>query len=84
MIDIALRRDCSWETFQAVGGLLPEPVWSAWDGTVEFCALAYEHYIAICSLRPTFRYIGNVAIDFATGAVWHRRQLFVVTPTTIE
>ncbi|KAI4999243.1 hypothetical protein ZWY2020_003832 [Hordeum vulgare] len=31
-----------------------------------------------------FRYLGDVSIPSATGAVWHRRQLFVATPTTIE
>ncbi|KAL8120042.1 uncharacterized protein LOC141724589 isoform X1 [Apium graveolens] len=30
------------------------------------------------------RYLGDVAIPCATGAVWQRRQLFVATPTTIE
>ena len=75
---------CSWETFQPVGSLLPQPEWTAWDQTVEYCALAYQHYIVICSLRPQFRYLGDVAIAYATGAVWQRRQLFVATPTTIE
>ncbi|XVE78705.1 hypothetical protein DITRI_Ditri14bG0000100 [Diplodiscus trichospermus] len=74
----------SWETFQPVGGLLPQPEWTAWDQTVEYCALAYQHYIVICSLRPQFRYLGDVAIAYATGGVWQRRQLFVATPTTIE
>ncbi|KAL6517843.1 hypothetical protein OROMI_033544 [Orobanche minor] len=74
----------SWETFQAVGGLLPQPEWTAWDQTVEYCAFAYQQYIVISSLRPQFRYLGDVAIPFATGAVWHRRQLFVATPTTVE
>ncbi|KAH9782399.1 WD REPEATS REGION domain-containing protein [Citrus sinensis] len=74
----------SWETFQPVGGLLPQPEWTAWDQTVEYCAFAYQHYIVISSLRPQYRYLGDVAIPYATGAVWHRRQLFVVTPTTIE
>ena len=75
---------CSWETFQPVGSLLPQPEWTAWDQTVEYCALAYQHYIVICSLRPQFRYLGDVASAYATGAVWQRRQLFVATPTTIE
>ncbi|KAK6119119.1 hypothetical protein DH2020_047127 [Rehmannia glutinosa] len=74
----------SWETFQPVGGLLPQPEWTAWDQTVEYCAFAYQQYIVISSLRPQFRYLGDVAIPFATGAVWHRRQLFVTTPTTVE
>lgn len=74
----------SWETFQPVGGLLPQPEWTAWDQTVEYCAFAYQEYIVISSLRPQFRYLGDVAIPFASGAVWHRRQLFVATPTTIE
>lgn len=74
----------SWETFEPVGGLLPQPEWTAWDQTVEYCAFAYHHYIVISSLRPQYRYLGDVAIPYATGAVWHRRQLFVVTPTTIE
>ncbi|XP_022959845.1 uncharacterized protein LOC111460785 [Cucurbita moschata] len=74
----------SWETFQPVGALLPQPEWTAWDQTVEYCALAYQHYIVISSLRPQYRYLGDVAIPYATGAVWHRRQLFVATPTTIE
>ncbi|KAH6825903.1 Transducin/WD40 repeat-like superfamily protein [Perilla frutescens var. hirtella] len=74
----------SWETFKPVGGLLPQPEWTAWDQTVEYCAFAYQHYIVISSLRPQFRYLGDVAIPFATGAIWHRRQLFVATPTTIE
>ncbi|KAL2513781.1 Transducin/WD40 repeat-like superfamily protein [Forsythia ovata] len=74
----------SWETFQPVGGLLPQPEWTAWDQTVEYCAFAYQQYIVISSLRPQFRYLGDVAIPYATGAVWHRRQLFVATPTTIE
>lgn len=74
----------SWETFQPVGGLLPHPEWTAWDQTVEYCAFAYPHYIVISSLRPQYRYLGDVAIPYATGAVWHRRQLFVATPTTIE
>ncbi|CAK9309854.1 unnamed protein product [Citrullus colocynthis] len=74
----------SWETFQPVGGLLPQPEWTAWDQTVEYCAFAYQHYIVISSLRPQYRYLGDVAIPYATGAVWHRRQLFVATPTTIE
>ncbi|KDO46911.1 hypothetical protein CISIN_1g000685mg [Citrus sinensis] len=74
----------SWETFQPVGGLLPQPEWTAWDQTVEYCAFAYQHYIVISSLCPQYRYLGDVAIPYATGAVWHRRQLFVVTPTTIE
>ncbi|KAE8697074.1 Transducin/WD40 repeat-like superfamily protein isoform 2 [Hibiscus syriacus] len=74
----------SWETFQPVGNLLTQPQWTAWDQTVEYCALAYQHYIVICTLRPQFRYLGDVAIAYATGAVWQRRQLFVATPTTIE
>ncbi|XP_031255041.1 uncharacterized protein LOC116113026 isoform X3 [Pistacia vera] len=74
----------SWETFQPVGGLLPQPEWTAWDQTVEYCAFAYQQYIVISSLRPQYRYLGDVAIPYATGAVWHRRQLFVATPTTIE
>ncbi|MBA0880401.1 hypothetical protein Goshw_025958 [Gossypium schwendimanii] len=74
----------SWETFQPVGGLLPQPEWTAWDQTVEYCAFAYQHYIVISSLRPQYRYLGDVAIAYATGAVWQRRQLFVATPTTIE
>ncbi|KAG0461172.1 hypothetical protein HPP92_021469 [Vanilla planifolia] len=74
----------SWETFQPVSGLLAQPEWMAWDQTVEYCAFAYQQYIVISSLRPQFRYLGDVAIPAATGAVWHRRQLFVVTPTTIE
>ncbi|XP_010913344.1 uncharacterized protein [Elaeis guineensis] len=74
----------SWETFQPVSGLLSQPEWTAWDQTVEYCAFAYHQYIVISSLRPQYRYLGDVAIPFATGAVWHRRQLFVATPTTIE
>ncbi|XAR56203.1 hypothetical protein NMG60_11036585 [Bertholletia excelsa] len=74
----------SWETFQPVGDFLPQPEWTAWDQTVEYCAFAYQQYIVISSLRPQFRYLGDVAIPHATGAVWHRRQLFVATPTTIE
>ncbi|XP_015576015.2 uncharacterized protein LOC8262807 isoform X3 [Ricinus communis] len=74
----------SWETFEPVGGLLPQPEWTAWDQTVEYCAFAYQQYIVISSLRPQYRYLGDVAIPYATGAVWHRRQLFVATPTTIE
>ncbi|XP_077251027.1 transducin/WD40 repeat-like superfamily protein [Tasmannia lanceolata] len=74
----------SWETFQPVSGLLSQPEWTAWDQTVEYCAFAYHQYIVISSLRPQYRYLGDVAIPCATGAVWHRRQLFVATPTTIE
>lgn len=74
----------SWESFEPVGGLLPQPEWTAWDQTVEYCAFAYQQYIVISSLRPQFRYLGDVAIPYATGGVWHRRQLFVATPTTIE
>lgn len=74
----------SWETFQPVGDLLPQPEWTAWDHTVEYCAFAYQHYIVISSLRPQYRYLGDVAIPNATGGVWQRRQLFVATPTTIE
>lgn len=74
----------SWETFQPVGGLLPQPDWTAWDQTVEYCAFGYPQHIVICSLRPQFRYLGDVAIPYATGAVWQRRQLFVATPTTVE
>ncbi|KAI9194407.1 hypothetical protein LWI28_005670 [Acer negundo] len=74
----------SWETFLPVGGLLPQPEWTAWDQTVEYCAFAYQQYIVISSLRPQYRYLGDVAIPHATGGVWHRRQLFVATPTTIE
>ncbi|CAL0311176.1 unnamed protein product [Lupinus luteus] len=74
----------SWETFQPVGGLLPQPEWTAWDQTVEYCAFAYHQYIVMSCLRPQYRYLGDVAIPYATSAVWHRRQLFVVTPTTVE
>ncbi|CAA0806558.1 Transducin/WD40 repeat-like superfamily protein [Striga hermonthica] len=74
----------SWESFEPVGGLLPQPEWTAWDQTVEYCAFAYQQYIVISTLRPQFRYLGDVAIPHATGGVWHRRQLFVATPTTIE
>ncbi|KAL4564647.1 hypothetical protein LXL04_028714 [Taraxacum kok-saghyz] len=74
----------SWESFQPVGGMLTQPEWTAWDQTVEYCAFAYPNYISISSLRPQYRYLGDVAIPHATGAVWHRRQLFVATPTTIE
>ncbi|GAB2248105.1 hypothetical protein Droror1_Dr00007987 [Drosera rotundifolia] len=74
----------SWETFQPIGTLLPHPEWTAWDQTVEYCAFGYQQYIVISSLRPQYRYLGDVAIPFATSAVWHRRQLFVATPTTIE
>lgn len=74
----------SWETFQPVSGLLSQPEWAAWDQTVEYCAFAYHQYIVISSLRPQYRYLGDVAIPSATSGVWHRRQLFVATPTTIE
>ncbi|KAL6964537.1 hypothetical protein U1Q18_035589 [Sarracenia purpurea var. burkii] len=74
----------SWESFQPVGGLFPQPEWTAWDQTIEYCAFSYPQYIVISSLRPQYRYLGDVAIPHATGAIWHRRQLFVATPTTIE
>ncbi|KAL3678157.1 hypothetical protein R1sor_021113 [Riccia sorocarpa] len=74
----------SWETFRPVSPMLPQPEWTAWDETVEYCALAYNRYIVIASLRPQYRYLGSVAINCATGGVWHRRQLFIATPTTIE
>ncbi|XP_020098535.1 uncharacterized protein LOC109717272 isoform X1 [Ananas comosus] len=74
----------SWETYQPVSGLFAQPEWTAWDQTVEYCAFAYHQYIVIASLRPQFRFLGDVSIPFATGGVWHRRQLFVATPTTIE
>ncbi|KAL2642182.1 hypothetical protein R1flu_009769 [Riccia fluitans] len=74
----------SWETFRPVSPMLPQPEWTAWDQTVEYCALAYNRYIVIASLRPQYRYLGSVAINSATGGVWHRRQLFIATPTTIE
>ena len=81
---LATFDSCSWETYQPVSGLLAQPEWTVWDQTVEYCAFAYQQYIVISSLRPQFRYLGDVSIPFATGAVWHRRQLFVATPTTIE
>eukprot|EP00271_Cylindrocystis_brebissonii_P014334 TRINITY_DN35657_c0_g1_i1.p1 TRINITY_DN35657_c0_g1~~TRINITY_DN35657_c0_g1_i1.p1 ORF type:complete len:1559 (+),score=320.88 TRINITY_DN35657_c0_g1_i1:569-5245(+) len=74
----------SWDTFQPISPLLPQPEWTSWDPAVEHVALAYPSYIVIAALRPQFRYLGNVAIEAATGGVWHRRQLFLATPTTIE
>ena len=74
----------SWETFKPIGALLPQPEWTAWDETVEYCAFAYPQYVVIASLRPQYRYLGNVAIVGSTGGVWHRRQLFLATSTTIE
>ncbi|ERN10706.1 hypothetical protein AMTR_s00027p00057390 [Amborella trichopoda] len=43
-----------------------------------------QQYIVISSIRPQYRYLGDVAIPSAVSRVWHRRQLFVVTPTAIE
>lgn len=74
----------SWETFKPVGGLRPQPEWTSWDQTVEYCAFGYPQYVVVSSLRPQFRYLGNVAIAESTGGVWHRRQLFLATATTIE
>ncbi|KAG6555176.1 hypothetical protein Mapa_003215 [Marchantia paleacea] len=74
----------SWETYRPVSPMLPQPEWTAWDETVEYCALAYNRYVILSSLRPQYRYLGSVAINSATGGVWHRRQLFIATPTTIE
>ncbi|KAH7286232.1 hypothetical protein KP509_33G065100 [Ceratopteris richardii] len=74
----------SWETYKPVGGLMPQPEWTSWDQTVEYCAFGYTQYVVISSLRPQYRYLGNVAIVGSTGGVWHRRQLFLATPTTIE
>ncbi|CAM6114633.1 unnamed protein product [Calypogeia fissa] len=74
----------SWENFKPVSQMLPQPEWTAWDQTVEYCALAYQRYIVIAALRPQYRFLGTVAIGSATGGVWHRRQLFISTPTTIE
>lgn len=74
----------SWESFEPVGGPLMQPEWSAWDPSVEYCALAYASCVVIATLRPQFRYLGNVAIKAATSGVWHRRQLFLTTPTSIE
>ncbi|KAL4187528.1 hypothetical protein AMTRI_Chr09g19440 [Amborella trichopoda] len=74
----------SWETYEPVSTLLSQPEWTAWDQTVEYCAFAYQQYIVISSLRPQYRYLGDVAIPSAVSGVWHRRQLFVVTPTAIE
>ncbi|MQL83767.1 hypothetical protein Taro_016271 [Colocasia esculenta] len=58
----------SWETFQPVSGLLSQPEWTAWDQTVEYCAFAYNQHIVISSLRPQYRYLGDVAIPCATDA----------------
>ena len=76
--------DCSWESFKPVSPPLPQPLWSAWDPVVEYCAFAYDSHVVVATLRPQFRCIGHVAIPGATGATWHRRQLFLVTPTTVE
>ncbi|GAB4840696.1 hypothetical protein Ancab_021463 [Ancistrocladus abbreviatus] len=65
-------------------GPLPYPEWTIWDQTVEYRAFAYQQYIVISSLRPQYRYLGNVAIPHATSPVWHRRQLVMATPTTVE
>ncbi|KAJ9550689.1 hypothetical protein OSB04_014734 [Centaurea solstitialis] len=71
----------SWESFQPVGGMLPQPEWTAWDQTVEYCAFAYQQYIAISSLRPQYRYLGDVAIpmplvQFGIGGsfLWPHQQ----------
>ncbi|KAJ4877700.1 Transducin/WD40 repeat-like superfamily protein [Raphanus sativus] len=61
----------SWENFEPVGGMLPQLEWAAWDQTAEYCAFSYQQYMVISSLRPQYRYLGNVAISHATGAVWH-------------
>ncbi|GJP32877.1 hypothetical protein CLOM_g17469 [Closterium sp. NIES-68] len=74
----------SWETFKPVSGMLPEPEWAAWDPIVEYCAFAYATHIVIATLRPQFRCLGHVAVRGATGGTWHRRQLFLATPTSVE
>ncbi|CAI7819752.1 unnamed protein product [Closterium sp. NIES-54] len=74
----------SWETFKPVSGMLPEPHWTAWDPIVEYCAFAYATHIVVATLRPQFRCLGHVAVRGATGGTWHRRQLFLATPTSVE
>ncbi|CAI5475105.1 unnamed protein product [Closterium sp. Yama58-4] len=74
----------SWETFKPVSGMLPEPHWTAWDPIVEYCAFAYATHIVVATLRPQFRCLGHVAVKGATGGTWHRRQLFLATPTSVE
>ncbi|CAI5501645.1 unnamed protein product, partial [Closterium sp. Naga37s-1] len=74
----------SWESFKPVSGMLPEPHWTAWDPIVEYCAFAYATHIVVATLRPQFRCLGHVAVRGATGGTWHRRQLFLATPTSVE
>ncbi|KAI3756377.1 hypothetical protein L1987_56197 [Smallanthus sonchifolius] len=77
--EFALIRD--GKAFNLLGGMLARPEQTAWDQKVEYYAFAYQQYIAISSLIPQYRYLGDVAIPHATGVVWQQRQLFVATPT---
>eukprot|EP00899_Mesostigma_viride_P014926 jgi/Mesvir1/23434/Mv22292-RA.1 len=81
----------SWDALSPVGTALPLPDWVEWDGASEMCAMRFTTggscTLAIFTARPTFALVDtlNLAGDAApTHAQWHQRQLFLVTPTSVE
>lgn len=73
----------SWSSRASVGSGLVEPRWLAWDPDVTLCALAYEDGITLAAVRPQFKAVAALPLAHATSGIWHKHQLFLVTPTAV-
>ena len=73
----------SWTSAASVGGGMVEPRWLAWDPDVTLCALAYDDGVTLAAVRPQFKAIAALPIAHATSGIWHKHQLFLVTPTAV-
>ncbi len=57
----------SWTSHRAMGSVMVEPRWLAWDPDVTLCALAYEDGVTLAAVRPQFRAIAALPIAHATS-----------------
>lgn len=78
-------RFVSWQDLSPLGPELPNPSFLSWDPSNTYCLLAYRRRLDIYSARAAgFRLVASLAIEDATSAYWHARQVFVSTASAVH
>jgi WD40 repeat protein len=74
----------SWKDYKSVGESLPEPDWISWEPECTQCALGYASCVQLCKTRPNFERFAALSIPHSQSGLWQSRQLYIVSPTSIQ
>eukprot|EP00803_Ostreobium_quekettii_P005429 evm.model.scf_593.3 EVM.evm.TU.scf_593.3 scf_593:17372-21205(-) len=74
----------TWRSQEMCGSDFPAPQWVGWSPQFDLCVMAYDSHLMFSKYDKQFSPMMTIPVAGALGGVWHGRQLYLVTATSVE